>query len=95
MCTWWVSFVVDGVLNTPLLFVNCLVKGLIRVYVNVMNDSIKKIDGWLKKTGMSESRLGLLSAANSAAVKAIRRGTARVVTLQAVLQYIEDHPPAR
>lgn len=55
-------------------------------------DAIKEIERWLKKTGMAESRLGLLSCANPKAIERIRNGTAMVSTLAAILAYIEGHP---
>jgi hypothetical protein len=56
-----------------------------------VDGAIEKSDRWLKKTGTSESRLGLLSAANAGAVERIRSGTAQVSTLCAVLEYVADH----
>jgi hypothetical protein len=54
--------------------------------------AVAKIDKWLKATGVAESRLGMLSAANPHAVSRIRTGSARIDTLQAVLSYIASHP---
>ena len=56
---------------------------------------MKVIDKWLKKTGIPEARLGLLSCANPRAVERIRAGTARVETLSDVLNYIRKNPPSR
>ncbi len=54
-----------------------------------------EIEKWLKHTGMTESRLGLLAAANPRAVERIRDGTAQVATLQAVLKYIHNNPATK
>lgn len=53
---------------------------------------IKRIDAFLARTGMKESRLGLLAAANARAVERIRDGTASVKTLDDVLTYIDAQP---
>lgn len=53
---------------------------------------IEAIERWLQATGMTESRLGLLAAANPRAVARIRDGTAHIATLQAVLKYIRANP---
>ena len=60
-----------------------------------VDDAIKKINRWLKATGYSEGRLGLLAAANAGAVPRIRNGTAQIATLQAVLKFIEQNPSGR
>lgn len=59
---------------------------------NLVEVALDRIDKWLKATGMSESRLGLLSCANARAVERVRTGSGSVATLQAVLEYIEAHP---
>jgi hypothetical protein len=56
---------------------------------------MKAIDGWLKKAKVTEERLGLLACANSRAIGRIRNGTARVETLNAVLEYIRRNPAKR
>lgn len=53
---------------------------------------IKSIEDWLKASGMKESRLGLLAAANPRAIERIRSGDAKIKTLDAVLAYIEANP---
>jgi hypothetical protein len=60
-----------------------------------VDNAIKAIERWLTQTGTSESRLGLLSAANAGAIQRIRNGTAQVATLRAVLEYIERNPAKR
>ena len=55
-------------------------------------DTVDKIDAWLKATGTAEYRLGLLACANPRAIARIRSGTARIETMDAVLQYIADNP---
>lgn len=55
-------------------------------------DAIREIEAWLRKSGISESRLGLLSAANQNAVANIRSGVAKVATLDAVLAYVRANP---
>lgn len=52
---------------------------------------VAEIESWLKKTGMAESRLGLLACANPRAVDRIRDGSARITTLRAVLSYIRTN----
>ena len=59
---------------------------------NLVAMALDKIDKWLKATGMSESRLGLLSCANARAVDRVRNGSGSVSTLQAILEYIEKNP---
>jgi DNA transposition AAA+ family ATPase len=59
-----------------------------------MNE-IKEIDAWLRATGMTESRLGLLACANAKAVARIRSGDARIKTLDAVMAYIRGNPASR
>ena len=59
---------------------------------NLVAVALDKIDKWLKASGMSESRLGLLSCANARAVERVRSGSGSVATLQAILAYIETHP---
>ncbi len=44
---------------------------------------------------MPESRLGLLARANQRVIERIRKGTARVESLRAVLDYIQQHPAER
>ena len=56
---------------------------------------MKAIDEWLRKTGMPEWKLGTLAAANAKAVERIRNGTARVETLNDVLNYMRRNPPPR
>lgn len=55
-------------------------------------DDVKAIEQWLRATGMAESRLGLLAAANPKAVERIRNGTATVRTLRALIAYIKANP---
>jgi hypothetical protein len=57
-----------------------------------MVDDVERIETWLKATGMTESRLGLMACANPRAVARIRSGSARVETLRLVLAHIEAHP---
>lgn len=59
---------------------------------NLVAMALDKIDRWLKVTGMTESRLGLLACANARAVERVRNGSGSVATLRAILEYIEDHP---
>lgn len=59
---------------------------------NLVAMALDKIDKWLKASGMTESRLGLLSCANARAVERVRAGSGSVATLQAILEYIETHP---
>jgi hypothetical protein len=59
---------------------------------NLVAMALDKIEKWLKASGMSESRLGLLSCANARAVERVRNGSGSVATLQAILEYIEAHP---
>lgn len=54
--------------------------------------ALDRIDKWLKQSGMTESRLGLLSCANARAVERVRSGSGSVATLQAILDYIDQHP---
>lgn len=58
----------------------------------MVDEGIERIDEWLKKHKMAESRLGLLACANARAVQRVRNGTASVETLRAILTYISMHP---
>ena len=49
---------------------------------------IAEIERWLKRSRISENRLGLLAAANPRAIERIRDETARISTLRAVIRYI-------
>jgi hypothetical protein len=60
---------------------------------NPVDREIKKIDDWLKASGIAESRLGLLASANPRAVERIRSGTGSVDTLRALVDYVRRHPP--
>jgi hypothetical protein len=57
-----------------------------------MDIGLKKIDDWLKASGMPESRLGLLACANARAVERVRAGTGSVDTLRALLDYVAKNP---
>jgi len=57
-----------------------------------MKEEIAKIDAWLAATGMAESRLGSLACANVRVIGRIRNGSASVRSLEAVLDYISQHP---
>lgn len=59
---------------------------------NPVDAGIKKIEAWLEKAGVPESRLGLLACANARAVSRVRDGTGSVQTLRALLDYIAKHP---
>lgn len=59
---------------------------------NLVAVALDKIDKWLKATGMSESRLGLLACANARAVERVRNRSGSVATLEAILEYIDKHP---
>ena len=60
-----------------------------------IKEAVATIDKWLKASGMVESRLGMLSAANPHAISRIRAGTARIETLRAVLDYIKANSGKR
>ena len=59
---------------------------------NLVAVAIEQIDKWLKATGMAESRLGMLACANTRAIKRVREKTASLETLEAILEYIKNHP---
>lgn len=44
------------------------------------------------RSGMPESRLGLLACANARAVERVRNGSGSVDTLRSLLDYIGRHP---
>lgn len=54
--------------------------------------ALKQMEDWLKATGMTPSRLGLLACANARAVDRVRAGSGSVASLEAILAYIEAHP---
>lgn len=53
-----------------------------------MDEAIKEIETFLSRSGMKESRLGLLACANPRAVERVRDGSARVETLRALIEFI-------
>ncbi len=59
---------------------------------SIVDREIKKIDAWLKKADIPESRLGMLACANQRAIERIREKKASIQTFQAVLEYIKRHP---
>jgi hypothetical protein len=59
---------------------------------SIVDREIKKIDAWLSKADMPESRLGMLACANQRAVDRIRKKKASLETFQAVLDYIKKNP---
>ena len=59
---------------------------------NLVDEGKHQIDEWLKKTGMKESRLGLLACANPRAVANIRSEGATLKNFRKVLEYIEVNP---
>lgn len=62
---------------------------------NPVDREIRKIDDWLKKSGMTESRLGLLACANPRAVERVRAGTGSVDTLRALVEYVSRNPQSK
>lgn len=60
---------------------------------SIVDREIKKIEAWLAKTGMAESRLGMLACANQRAVERVRNKTATLETFQALIDYISKNPP--
>ncbi len=59
---------------------------------SIVDLSVEKIERWLKQTGMTESRLGLLACANPRAVQRVRDKTATLQTFEALLTYMERNP---
>lgn len=57
-----------------------------------VDDGIKEIDAWLKKNGMKESRLGMLSCANARVVPNIRSKGATLKNFERVMDYIRTNP---
>lgn len=55
-----------------------------------MDEAIKEIEAFLTRTGMKESRLGLLACANPRAVERVRDGSARVETLRALVEFVRE-----
>jgi hypothetical protein len=62
---------------------------------NRVDEAIIEIDEWLKRTGMKESRLGLLACANARAVERVRAGSGSVESLRALLDYIAKNPAVK
>ena len=58
---------------------------------NIIDGGICQIDTFIKRSGMKESRLGLLACANPKAVQRVRDGSASVATLRALLDFIARH----
>ena len=63
--------------------------------MNEVDMAVSKIEDWLKETGMTPSRLGLLACANARAVDRVRSGRGSVETLRALLDYVEKNPARR
>ena len=59
---------------------------------NPVDHGIKRIEAWLKASGIPESRLGLLACANARAVDRVRNGSGSVKTLRELLDYIARNP---
>lgn len=59
---------------------------------NLVATALDRIDKWLKATGTKEYKLGLLACANVRAVQRVRDKSASIETLEAILDYIADHP---
>lgn len=53
---------------------------------------IREIDDWLEKTGMRESRLGMLACANARVIPNIRKGGATLANFDKVIAYIRANP---
>ncbi len=58
---------------------------------DVIDDSIAVIEAFVIDTGVAESRLGQLGAANPYAIDRIRAKTATLRTLEMILAYIDLH----
>jgi hypothetical protein len=56
---------------------------------NLVTQAIRKIESYLERTGMKESRLGLLACANPRAVERVRNKSASIETMEALLEYVE------
>lgn len=59
---------------------------------SVVDREIKKIDAWLEKADIPESRLGMLACANQRAIERIRNKKASIETFEAVMEYIRKNP---
>lgn len=59
---------------------------------NLVATALDRIDKWLKASGMTESRLGMLACANARAVERVRNKSGSVATLEAILEYIDRNP---
>lgn len=59
---------------------------------NLVDKAVRQIDAWLKATGVSESRLGMLACANARAVERVRNGTAQVESLRLIMDHIKANP---
>ena len=59
---------------------------------NLVEQSILKIDTWLKATKTKEYRLGLLACANPRAVERVRGGGGTVKALSQILDFIDANP---
>lgn len=56
---------------------------------NLVTQAIRKIESYLERTGIKESRLGLLACANPRAVARVRNKSASIETMEALLEYID------
>ncbi len=78
--------------------INVLFTGMTRrampphMETNPVDDAVKEIEDFLARTGMKESRLGLLACANPRAVERVRDGSARVETLRALVEFVRREP---
>lgn len=54
---------------------------------------IEKIERWLSASNWSETTLGMRAIGNAHAIRRIRDKGASIKTRDAVMKYIESHPP--
>ena len=60
--------------------------------VDLIDSRMLKIEQFLKRTAMTESRLGQLACANPRAITGIRSESATIKTFNAVVAYVEANP---
>lgn len=85
---------IDGVKTAPVCDELLTLLG-VPVRMLELEKCLRLVDLWLKATGMTPSRLGLLACANARAVERVRNGTGSVESLRQLIDYIDAHPLKR
>lgn len=63
--------------------------------MDTINDLIQDIESYLARTGMTETKFGLLAANNGSLISRISRarGNVKISTIDKVRRFMADNPP--